>query len=51
MSITVVPHQIAGEAEDGRPVRWTLSGDARLLAQGDYRDIARSVPPPPDWSV
>jgi len=42
---------VDGEVEDNRPVRWTLSGDARLLAEGDYHDIAQSNPLPPDWSV
>jgi diaminopimelate epimerase len=30
--------------------RWTLAGDARVLARGDLTQEAGSAPPPPAWS-
>jgi diaminopimelate epimerase len=35
---------------DARDGRWTLTGDARLLARGELLPEAGRVPPPPAWA-
>lgn len=41
---------VDGSIEDGSIVAWTLSGDARLVAEGVLSDGALSIPAPPLWS-
>lgn len=36
---------------DGHPTRWTLAGDARLVARLELTPEAAAVPPPPSWSA
>ncbi|HVS01805.1 MAG TPA: diaminopimelate epimerase [Thermoanaerobaculia bacterium] len=40
---------VRGEAREGVVRRWTLAGDARLLARGTLFAAADRVPPPPAW--
>jgi diaminopimelate epimerase len=42
--------KVEGEVEDNHPVRWSLAGDSRLLAEGKYHEIAETRSLPPDWS-
>ncbi len=42
---------IAGErSDDPWSGRWSLGGDARIVAAGDLLPAAELSPPPPDWS-
>ena len=36
--------------ESGPQARWSLAGDARLIAEGDLCPEALAVPPPPEWT-
>ena len=40
---------VDGELDGGRLVRWSLSGDARLIAEGSLHPEARARLEPPDW--
>jgi len=42
--------EVAGAVEAGAPTRWTLAGDARLVAHGEILLGAHAVPDPPRWS-
>jgi diaminopimelate epimerase len=42
--------RVGGEAAAGRLRRASFSGDARILAHGELRDGAASLPPPASWS-
>jgi diaminopimelate epimerase len=43
---------VAGEVGDHRlPERWSLAGDARLLARGRLSTEAAALPPRPGWQV
>ena len=44
------PFEVGGEAADGRPTRWSLTGDARLLAEGRLLPAALATPEPPEWT-
>lgn len=41
--------EVDGDTSDGRLTRWTLTGDARLIAQGSLHTGAASLPTPPPW--
>jgi diaminopimelate epimerase len=42
---------VAGTTVDSAPNRWTLSGDARILAKVELTpEAAQEAPPPPRWS-
>ena len=41
---------VEGAAEGGRPLSWSLAGDARVVAEGRIRPEAESLPEPPRWS-
>ena len=43
--------RVAGEAKEDRPTRWTLAGDARLVATGEISAGALEIPLAPDWSA
>ena len=43
--------QVASRLDDGRSISaWTLTGDARLVAEGSLLPGAERVPAPPEWS-
>lgn len=42
--------EVGGTAEAGRPLRWSLAGDARLLWRGEPSPEAQALPPPATWS-
>lgn len=41
---------VDGEAVEGRILRWSLAGDARIVARGRILPGASAVPAPPRWS-
>ncbi|MEZ5332125.1 MAG: diaminopimelate epimerase [Thermoanaerobaculia bacterium] len=41
---------VEGKAAGGRVGRWSLAGDARIVARGEILPGAGAVPPPPAWS-
>jgi diaminopimelate epimerase len=40
---------VDGEMEDRKITRWTLAGDARIVARGEIEDEAAELPAAPDW--
>ena len=42
--------EVDGEVSDARPIRWSLTGDARLVGRGEILPGAEAVPEPPAWS-
>lgn len=40
---------VDGEAAGGLPRRWSLAGDARIVARGDLSPEAAALPAPPPW--
>lgn len=42
---------VDGASRDGLPTRWSLAGDARLVARLELTPEAAAVPPPPAWSA
>lgn len=40
---------VDGEADDGLPRRWSLAGDARVVARGEIAPGAAALPAPPPW--
>ncbi len=40
---------VDGDTEDRRITRWTLAGDARIIARGEIDGGATELPAPPDW--
>lgn len=42
---------VDGSADAGRPARWSLTGDARLVARLELTPEAEALPPPPRWSA
>jgi len=42
--------EVEGEAAGGRIVRWSLAGDARILARGTIQADASAAPAAPIWS-
>lgn len=40
---------VEGTSEGGRPRAWTLTGDARIVAEGRLRPEAELLPEPPSW--
>jgi diaminopimelate epimerase len=44
------PFSVTGSTLDGQLVSWSLTGDARLLAEGELQKAAMSEAEPPAWS-
>ncbi len=42
--------RVTGEVENGRPRRWELAGDARIVARGALLPEATVAPPAPTWT-
>lgn len=40
---------VDGEADGGLPRRWSLAGDARVVARGELPPDAAALPAPPPW--
>lgn len=40
---------VDGEADGGLPRRWSLAGDARIVARGELPPEAGALPAPPPW--
>lgn len=40
---------VEGEAAGGLPRRWSLAGDARIVARGELSPEAAALPAPPPW--
>lgn len=43
--------RVEGTREAGRLQRWSLAGDARLVAEGTLHAGAEELPPPPRWTA
>ncbi|HSL83119.1 MAG TPA: diaminopimelate epimerase [Thermoanaerobaculia bacterium] len=41
---------VDGESDGGLPRRWSLAGDARIVARGELSPDAASLPAPPPWA-
>jgi diaminopimelate epimerase len=44
------PLQVSGEATGGRPTRWSLTGDARIVVIGELQPAALVATEPPEWT-
>ena len=44
------PFRVTGSVEDGDLTAWSLTGDARVLAEGAFEEAALRTSEPPTWS-